>query len=69
MPIVARINGQEPPQVDLADIDLGSYDFWGRDEEFRHGAFVTLRREAPIAYFQAAPGGIAGSWSLGAHDA
>jgi methyl-branched lipid omega-hydroxylase len=72
MPIVARINGQEPPQVDLADIDLGSYDFWGRDEEFRHGAFVTLRREAPIAYFQAlvrpgeSPG--RGHWALTTHD-
>jgi cytochrome P450 len=72
MPIAARINGQEPPQVDLADIDLGSYDFWGRDEEFRHGAFVTLRREAPIAYFQAlarpgeSPG--RGHWALTTHD-
>jgi cytochrome P450 len=72
MPIAARINGQEPPQVDLAEIDLGSYDFWGRDEEFRHGAFVTLRREAPIAYFQAlarpgeSPG--RGHWALTTHD-
>jgi methyl-branched lipid omega-hydroxylase len=53
MPVATRTNGQQPPQVDISDIDLGSYEFWKRDEDFRHGAFVTLRRHAPIAYFQA----------------
>jgi cytochrome P450 len=72
MPVATRTNGQQPPQVDISDIDLGSYDFWGRDEDFRHGAFVTLRREAPIAYFQAlarpgeSPG--RGHWALTRHD-
>jgi len=72
MPIAPRINGQEPPQLDLADIDLGSYGFWRRDNEFRHGAFATLRRKAPIAYFpsMARPGESPGRghWALTTHD-
>jgi cytochrome P450 len=66
------INGQEPPYVDLADIDLGSYDFWASDDEFRHGAFATLRRKAPISYFPALarPGESPGSghWALTTYD-
>jgi cytochrome P450 len=70
--IAARTNGREPPQVHLADIDLGSYDFWRRDDEFRHGAFATLRQKAPISYFPAlarpgeSPG--LGHWALTTHD-
>jgi hypothetical protein len=72
MHIAPRINGQERPHVQLSDIDLGSYDFWGRDDEFRHGAFATLRQKAPISYFPSlarpgeSPGG--GHWALTTHD-
>jgi cytochrome P450 len=72
MPIPTRTNGQQPPHVHPAEIDLGSYDFLRGDEDFRHGAFVTLRRDAPIAYFQAlarpseSPG--RGHWALTTHE-
>jgi cytochrome P450 len=46
-------NGTPPPDVPLSDIDLGSLEFWGWDDDRRDGAFATLRREAPIAFFQA----------------
>ncbi len=72
MGIATRTNGQEPPQVDLSDIDLGSFDFWGCDDEFRHGASATLRQKAPISYFPALslagePAG-RGHWALTTHD-
>ncbi|HEY6575338.1 MAG TPA: cytochrome P450, partial [Mycobacterium sp.] len=51
--ITQRENGTPPPEVPLSDIDLGSLEFWGRDDDVRDGAFVTLRREAPIAFFEA----------------
>lgn len=44
-------NGQPPPGMPLAEIDLGAWDFWRLDEDQRDGAFATLRREKPIAYF------------------
>jgi cytochrome P450 len=44
-----RANGAAPPDVPLSDINLGSWDFWARDDEFRDGAFATLRREAPVS--------------------
>lgn len=46
-------NGTPPPKVPLSDIDLGSLEFWSWDDDCRDGAFVTLRREAPIAFFDA----------------
>jgi cytochrome P450 len=49
--IESRINGESPPQVRLSDIDLGSWDFWRQDDQFRNGAFATLRHEAPISFF------------------
>lgn len=46
-------NGAPPPEVALADIDLGSMDFWALDDDIREGAFRTLRREAPVRFFDA----------------
>jgi cytochrome P450 len=42
----------EPKEVLRADeIDLSDLEFWGRPWEEREGAFVTLRRERPLAHF------------------
>jgi cytochrome P450 len=49
--IAIRTNGHRPPDVPLADIDLGSWDFWRLDDDLCDGAFATLRREAPISFF------------------
>jgi len=49
--ITTRANGQPPPDIDLADIDLGSSKFWHHDDDFRDGAFATLRREAPVSFY------------------
>ena len=70
--IARRENGVPPPDVPLADIDLGSLEFWARDDDIRDGAFATLRREAPISFFEVAdvsgfPGG-AGHWALTRFD-
>jgi len=43
--IARRENGVPPPDVQLADIDLGTLDFWQLDDDLRDGAFATLRRE------------------------
>ena len=51
MGISTPVNGEAPPEVALADINLGTLDFWTRGEAFRDGAFATLRREAPITFF------------------
>jgi methyl-branched lipid omega-hydroxylase len=51
MGIATRVNGAAPPNVPLSEIDLGSWDFWEQDDDFRDGAFATLRGEAPIAHF------------------
>ncbi|MEV0669911.1 cytochrome P450 [Mycobacterium sp. NPDC050441] len=66
--IAHRINGTVPLSVPLAEVDLGSLDFWGRDDDVRDGAFATLRHDAPISFFEVAdyagfPGG-AGHWAL-----
>jgi methyl-branched lipid omega-hydroxylase len=47
-----RENGAPPPEVALADVKLGSRRFWSRDDDLRDGAFATLRREAPIKFFE-----------------
>jgi cytochrome P450 len=66
--VLARINGAAPPVVPLADIDLGSWNFWQLDDELRDGAFATLRREAPITFHrEPAQDGIEpgqGHWAL-----
>jgi cytochrome P450 len=36
--------------VPRSEIDLGSWRFWRRDDEFRDGAFATLRREEPVSF-------------------
>ncbi|WP_253870365.1 cytochrome P450 [Mycobacterium sp. 1164966.3] len=51
--IANRVNGAAPPEIPLADIDLGSLDFWELDDDIRDGAFATLRREAPISFWPA----------------
>jgi cytochrome P450 len=51
--IPTRENGAAPPDVPLAEIELGSLDFWGRGDDVRDGAFATLRREAPISFWPA----------------
>jgi methyl-branched lipid omega-hydroxylase len=51
MAIAARVNGTAPPEVALADIDLGTWDFWELDDDVRDGAFATLRREVPISFW------------------
>lgn len=70
--IPPRENGVPPPHVDLEDIDLGQLSFWDWDDDLRDGAFATLRREAPIKFFEVAefegfPTG-AGHWALTRYD-
>ena len=43
MGIATRVNGAAPAEVPLSDIDLGSWDFWGLDDDVRDGTFATLR--------------------------
>lgn len=65
-------NGTPPPRVPLAEIDLGTMEFWERDDDLRDGAFATLRRESPISFFEVPefagfPAG-AGHWALTTFD-
>ncbi|MDV3126345.1 cytochrome P450 [Mycobacterium sp. 21AC1] len=53
MGITPRVNGAAPPHVPLSEIDLGSWQFWGLDDDIRDGAFATLRQEAPISFHPA----------------
>jgi methyl-branched lipid omega-hydroxylase len=66
--IATRPNGAPPPEIPFADIHLGSLEFWELDDDYRDGAFATLRREAPISFWPAIelPGFAAGSghWAL-----
>jgi cytochrome P450 len=48
--ISTRLNGAVPPDVPMSDIDLGSWEFWARDDDLRDGAFATLRRDAPVSW-------------------
>jgi methyl-branched lipid omega-hydroxylase len=70
--IATRINGAAPPDVPLTDIDLGSWDFWGLDDDVRDGTFTTLRREAPISFHKSFIGDgvtrVAGHWALTRYD-
>ena len=69
---LVRPNGIAPPAVPLAQINLGSWDFWGFDDDYRDGAFTTLRREAPVSFHESyvvdndAP--VAGHWAVTRHD-
>ena len=71
---VTRVNGIAPPEVRLSDIDLGSWEFWGRDDDIRDGVFATLRREAPITFHESfalnpdADAKIAGHWAITRYD-
>jgi hypothetical protein len=47
MGVAIRVHGAAPPFVPLKEIDLASWDFWAHDDDFRGGAFATLRRENP----------------------
>jgi hypothetical protein len=38
--------------VALAEIDLGTIEFWEWDDDLRDGVFTTLRRESPITFFE-----------------
>ncbi len=69
---VADVNGQAPPEVALADVRLDTWKFFARNDEFRDGAFATLRRESPITFFDEMrfedfePG--PGHWALTRYD-
>src|ERR1700753_3076412 len=70
--VATRTNGASPPEVPLADIHLESLDFWGLGDDFREGAFATLRRESPISFWPAIEMGgfVAGNgyWAVTKHD-
>ncbi|OBK17194.1 cytochrome P450 [Mycobacterium asiaticum] len=51
--LAPRVNGAPPPDIPMAEIALGSLNFWARDDDYRDGAFATLRREAPISFWPA----------------
>ena len=70
--IERRRNGAPPPDVALSDVRLDQLDFWGLDDDIRDGAFATLRREAPITFFEVPelegfPTG-AGHWALVSYE-
>jgi methyl-branched lipid omega-hydroxylase len=65
-------NGAAPLDVPLSDVDLGSVRFWSRNDQYRDGAFQTLRNEAPISFHREMviderPSG-AGHWALTTYD-
>ena len=72
MGIATRVNGAAPPDVPLSDIDLGTWEFWSQDDDFRDGAFATLRREKPISFYEVLVqpdyDGGAGHWALTHYD-
>ncbi len=69
---VTRTNGIAPPELRISDIDLGTWDFWGFNDDIRDGAFATLRREAPITFHEAfvinAGAEVAGHWAITRYD-
>ena len=40
------------PSCALDEIDLSDIEFWARPWDEREGAFQTLRRERPMAFFE-----------------
>ena len=72
MAIAARENGRVPDPVKLDEIDLGTWEFWARDDDYRDAAFLTLRQEAPISFhgeptLPGFPDG-PGHWALTTYD-
>lgn len=69
MGISTRTNGRPPPDVPRNGIDLGTWQFWSGDDDARDGAFATLRRESPVAFFREPmnPEG-RGFWALTRYD-
>jgi cytochrome P450 len=70
--IAPRKNGEPPPRVPLAEVDLSSLEFWDQDDDRRDGCFATLRQGAPISFW-AAPEmegfeSGAGHWALTKHE-
>lgn len=53
--IATPTNGTAPQEVSLAEIDLGSWEFWAKGDDYRDGAFATLRREAQISFWPELP--------------
>ena len=72
MGIATRVNGAAPPDIPLAEINLGSWDFWGLDDDVRDATFATLRRDAPISFHASFIGdgfsAVAGHWALTRYD-
>jgi methyl-branched lipid omega-hydroxylase len=70
--IATRVNGAPPLDVPLSEIDLGTWDFWEQDDDFRDGAFATLRREKPISFWEIPKQPDfdlgAGHWALARYD-
>ena len=72
MGIATRVNGAPPLDVPLSDIDLATWEFWAQDDDFRDGAFATLRRDKPISFWEMPeqpefdPG--SGHWALTRYD-
>jgi methyl-branched lipid omega-hydroxylase len=70
--VATRRNGAPPRDLALSEIDLGTWDFWARDDDFRDGAFATLRREKPISFWQIPRqpdyDAGAGHWALARYD-
>jgi len=72
MGIATRVNGAPPLDVPLSEIDLGTWEFWEQDDDFRDGAFATLRREKPISFWEIPKqpdfDAGAGHWALTRYD-
>jgi cytochrome P450 len=72
MGIATRVNGAPPLDVPLSDVDLATWDFWAQDDDFRDGAFATLRREKPISFWEIPEQGEfdagSGHWALTRYD-
>ena len=70
--VATRRNGAPPGDVALSEIDLGTWDFWRKDDDFRDGAFATLRREKPISFWEIPKqqdyDAGAGHWALARYD-
>src|SRR5215471_684182 len=70
--MMGRMSTTAVADVPLADIELSDVEFWLRPDDYREGAFRTLRRDAPVRFFAereypplaAGPG----YWSLTRHD-
>jgi len=62
---------QARTQIALSDIHLSAVDFWLRPNDEREGAFETLRKERPIAFFEELDFGFLspgpGYWALTRH--